>query len=785
MNPSLRAICFVFLAFASASLFGETVEYDLVIRQQNLDFTGKARPAMTINGGIPGPTLQFTNGDRAVINVTNEMDAPTSIHWHGLLLPNDQDGVPFVTYPPIAPGTTFRYEFTLRQTGTYWYHSHSGLQEQSGVYGSIVILPRGGEKHHADHDEVVLLSDWTDENPHEVLRTLKRGSEYYAIKKGSAQSLTEAARLGRLGDYFKRELQRMPPMDISDVAYDHFLANGEPETQLKAAPGETVRLRVIDGSATTFFFLEYAGGPMTIISADGQEVEPVREERFLIGVAETYDVLVKVPAHGSYEFRATAHDGSGQASVWIGHGERHPAPDIPKPDLYATMGSLKLQKLLALTPAGAMGMNDAAVESGKFDKPGMMGMSGMGSTMEGMPHGGGGDQAMSGMKMSQGMNHGEGNDQGMPGMKMDHGKDSSEAPAPMNHGEMKMPMNGQAGPSMNGMEHGSARSELAVDGMDPRRPWPIYSRLRAVRSTALPKDKPVREIRLTLDGDMERYVWFINNKALHETDQIHIREGEVVRFIMINRTMMHHPMHLHGHFFRVVNGQGDRAPLKHTVDVEPMSTTVIEFYSDEVGDWFFHCHLLYHMHSGMARVVEYDNFQPAPETAAVRHELFEDPWYFWAEGAGMSHMTEGNLTLSNTRTILNANWEIGWGNVDETEYEIPLTAAYSFNRFLSVFGGAELTNNDLGDRGIFGLSYPLPLLIDSYAWVDTDGEFRFGAAKGYPITPRLGIFGEVQYDTRSEWEWAAGLEWILGKRASLIGQYHSEFGLGGGLGLRF
>lgn len=741
------------LAFHTA--LAETVEYDLTIDRGTVNFTGRERPAMTVNGGIPGPVLRFREGDEAVIRVHNAMDVESSIHWHGLLLPNNMDGVPYVTYPPIAPGETFTYRFRLRHSGTYWYHSHTELQEQRGVYGSIVVTPKGGPDHRVDRDEVVLLSDWADEDAHEIMRTLKRGSEWYAIRKRSAQSLAGAARRGKLGDFFSRELQRMPPMDISDVYYDRFLANGKSDSVLAAKPGETVRLRIVDGSATSFFFVEFAGGPMTVVSADGLPVEPIEEQRFLIGVAETYDVLIRVPQSGSYEFRATAHDGSGHASVWIGEGERHPAPDVPKPDLYSQMGKLRPQQLLALTPAGVMGMSDAKVNAGAFDQPGMsMGMD-MGANLKhGMDAGG------EGMPMKMGMEHAGG-----------HGHGGEAPPA-----EMEMKHEG-------GMQTMTA-SEV-MDGMDAARPWPIYDRLRALKRTAFDQDKPVRDIRLTLDGDMERYVWYLNNKALHESDQIHIRSGEIVRFIMVNRTMMHHPMHLHGHFFRVVNAQGDFAPLKHTVDVAPMSTTVIEFESNEPGDWFFHCHLLYHMHSGMARVVEYDDFEPSPEVEEVREELFEDPWYFWGAGAGMSHMTEGALVYSNTRNILASTWEIGWGEIEDTDYEINLTYDYSINRFSSVFGGAQLTNEELGDRGVFGVRHTLPLLIDAFGWVDTGGEFRFGAGKTYPLTSRLHAFGEIEYDTATEWEWSAGLEYILGKNMSLVGSYHSEFGAGAGLAIRF
>jgi CopA family copper-resistance protein len=405
--------CLIFATLVtSIPARGGIVEYDLTIARQEVNITGRPVLGMTINGGIPGPTLRFREGDIARIRVHNKMSVETSIHWHGLLVPPDMDGVPYVSFPPIKAGATFTYEFPIRQSGTYWYHSHTSLQEQSGVYGSIVIEPAGKSGAKPNRDYVLVLSDWTDEDPHEVNRTLKRGSEWFATQKGSGQSILGAARLGMLGDYYKRELQRMPAMDISDVAYDRFLANGKPETTLSAGPGETVRLRIIDGSATTYFHLEFAGGPMTIVSADGQDVEPLKENRFLIGVAETYDVVVQVPVSGAYEFRATAHDGSGYASVWIGSGERHPAPDLPKPNLYFLMPHMRhlsLRRIFSLTPAGTMGFPDSEVEAGKFDKPGMMGMGSM--DMDG----------------KNGMDHGPGTSR-MHNGGMDHPSGMSEPP---------------------------------------------------------------------------------------------------------------------------------------------------------------------------------------------------------------------------------------------------------------------------------------------------------------------------------------------------------------------
>jgi hypothetical protein len=323
--------------------------------------------------------------------------------------------------------------------------------------------------------------------------------------------------------------------------------------------------------------------------------------------------------------------------------------------------------------------------------------------------------------------------------------------------------------------------------MDQRRPGTPYEDLRATRTTTLDTKSPVREIRLTLDGDMERYVWFLNKKPLSETDSILIRRGEVVRFIMINRTMMHHPMHLHGHFFRVINSQGDRSPLKHTVDVAPMTTTVIEFAADEVGDWFFHCHLLYHMKSGMARLVHYDGFDPGSGVNAVRSRLYKDSWYFWGQADLMGNMTEGALTASNTRHILMLEWEAGWENVPHMEREGTFTWNYYLNRFTSILAGANYEGAAGEDetRGVLGLRYLLPLNIESFAWVDDEGENRYGIEKEFMLTPRVALFGEWEYDTQGGHEGNGGLSFLISRGLSFLVQRHSEFEWGAGVQVRF
>ena len=326
---------------------------------------------------------------------------------------------------------------------------------------------------------------------------------------------------------------------------------------------------------------------------------------------------------------------------------------------------------------------------------------------------------------------------------------------------------------------------LVMDGSSER-PWPPYGQLRAKHPTTLNPDATVREFRLTLDGNMERYVWLINNKPLTPGDSIRVKQGEVARFIMINRTMMHHPMHLHGHFFRVINGQGDYAPLKHTVDVVPMGTTVVEFDANEVGDWFFHCHNLYHMHTGMARVVEYESFTPDDAVQSVRSKLYKDPYYLFGQGYLLSSMTSGFVQYSNTFNIFEGEWEYGFQDANDELWEVIATYSRSINRFLAPFLGGDFVHEHgekTKSRGIAGVSYLLPLNIDTRIWVDTDlgGRVQFG--KMLQLTPRLSLEGEVEYDTHLLWEGFVGLNFRLTKNLFLSGRWHSEYKWGVGIGL--
>lgn len=757
----------IFIQFVTLLHAKERI-YDLTIAEQRVNITGKSRPAMTINGGIPGPVLRFTEGDTAVMNVTNTMDVPTSIHWHGLLVPPQFDGVPYISFPPIKPGTTYTYRFPIRQAGTYWYHSHTELQEQLGVYGSIVIQPKK-KRHTVSSEHVVLLSDWTDMNPNKVMRLLRRGSEAMGVRKKTAQSLLGAAKTDKVGEFWKREAMRMPPMDLADVAYDAFLINGKQSSVIEAKPGSTIRLRIIDGSASTYFHLQYAGGPMKIVAADGQDVQTVSlRTPLLIGVAETYDVLVKVPSSGAYEFRSTAHDGSGHASLWIGSGTQHSVQDMPKSFVYDTMDMFGWDKMFALTPEGTMGMPDSKVKMGMFDQPGMnMDMGKMDSM---------GEDSMAEMSHSQ-MDHGK-----MSGMKMDGMSNNDITQNPPRWYDFLL------------REDAAQYPILANDSMKSEaRPFPPYKKLRAVKKTAFKNRGPSREVRLTLDGDMGRYVWMFNKQPLAPENDIKINKGEVVKFIFINRTMMHHPLHLHGHFFRVLNGQGDYSPLKHTVNVAPMTTTVIEFDANEVGDWFFHCHLLYHMKGGMARVVRYNEFTNNPETEAVSHKRYDQHWYLFAQADILSNMTQGVVMYENLQNTFSLSWEAGWNEVEDTTFEGELVYDRYLNRFTSIFAGVygEGAFEDGGDfefeseRYIAGLRYTLPLNFHASAWVDHEGESRVVLERELMLTPRLGIFGEVEFDTQEYWSGQAGTSYLINENFSATGLWDSNYGWGAGLTFKF
>ena len=849
-------------------------EYTITLHESKVNKAGKDVMGMTINGTIPGPTLEFIEGEYAVIYVKNEMSVETSVHWHGLLLPNFYDGVPYLNTPPIEPGHTQKYEFPIKQSGTYWYHSHTMLQEQSGVYGSIVIKPK---KQTIDYDKelVLMLSDWTNEKPMNVLRNLKRGNEWYGIRKGTATPLNQVISRGAFGAQLNFWRQRMEGADIADVYYPAFLINGEESIEYpEFKPGEKVRLRIIDGGASTSFWMTFGGGNPLLVSADGLDVVPINKNKTFIGIAETYDFIVTIPEEGKIEYRITAQDGSGTASAFLGKGEVLPAEIVLGPDKIGMM--MKMAKMDMKMGAHALKYRpkkderfemkeEYGMQMGKMD--GEMNLDGN-MKMDKMNHSNIAemdmqkDKSMSEMKMpkdSMPMDHSK-----MEGMKMDHSKmaemdkkkpKDSMAMGKMNHSNMvgmdmlkdktmsgtkmpkdsmpmdhskmegmkmdhskmaemdkKKPKDSMAMGKMNhsnivgmDMQKDKTMSGTKMEGMDMFAEY-NYDYLKSPEKTTYDKNVPVKEILLNLTGNMNRYIWSMNGVPLSEADNIKINNKEVTRITFNNLTMMHHPMHLHGHFFRVLNENGEYSPLKHTVNVPPMQKMTIELYGnngDEYGNWFFHCHILYHMMGGMARVVSYDTPRDPRMDEFPASKIIEetDKWYSWGLVDAASHTTALNLTTSNIRNQFNASFEYGWNQNLEGEF----TYERYLHDYLRVFGGVNIENStrdsldEFSTTAVVGVRYLTPYLFNLDVRVDNKLRPRIGVGRSIMIFPKLSVFGYYEYqidlgcvdglpvnkDFTSETVWSAGAEYMLSRNFSLMGSYDNRFGAGGGLSIRF
>lgn len=747
-------------------------EHTITLREAIVNKTGKDVMGMTVNGTIPGPTLEFTEGEYAVIYVKNEMSVETSVHWHGLLLPNFYDGVPYLNTPPIEPGHTQKYEFPIKQSGTYWYHSHTMLQEQSGVYGSIVIQPKEKVLEY-DKELVLMLSDWTNEKPMNVLKNLKRGNEWYGIKKGTATPLNKVIARGAFGAQLNFWRQRMEGADIADVYYPAFLINGEESIEYpEFKPGEKVRLRIIDGGASTSFWMTFGGETPVLVSSDGLDVVPVKKNKTFIGIAEAYDFIVTIPEEGKIEFRITAQDGSGTASAFLGTGKVLKAQEIPKPDKIGMM--MKMAKMDMKMGAHALKYRPNKDERFKMkDEYGMQ------------------MDKMKGMKMDR-------------EMKMDHSKLSG---MDMNKPKDTVAMSKMNHSNMTGMDMKKENTMPAIkmEGMDLFAEY-NYDYLKSPEKTNYDKNVPVKEVLLNLTGNMNRYIWSMNGVPLSEADNIKINNKEVTRITFNNLTMMHHPMHLHGHFFRVLNKNGDYSPLKHTVNVPPMQKVTLEFYGnngDEAGDWFFHCHILYHMMGGMARVMSYDTPRDPrmDEFTASKIIAETDKWYSWGLADIASNNTAINLTTSNLRNQFNASFEYGWNKNLEGEF----TYERYLHDYLRVFGGVNIENETRGSldklntTAVVGLRYLTPYLFNLDVRVDNKLRPRIGLGRSIMIFPKLSVFGYYEYqidlgfvdtlptnkDFTSETVWSAGAEYMLSRNFSLMASYDNRFGGGGGLSVRF
>ena len=565
--------------------------FDLVIDETPVNITGRPRMATAVNGSIPAPTLRLREGDTVTINVTNRLSETTSIHWHGLRLPADMDGVPGLSFRGIRPGETFTYRFPIVQGGTYWYHSHSGMQEQTGLYGSLILEPRAKEPYSYDRDYVVVLSDWTDEDPTTIVSNLKQDSEYYNFHQRTVGTFfADAGRQGwgpTISDRLMWGGMRMSPTDIMDVsgATYTFLINGQPPAANWTAlfkPGEKVRLRFINSASMSTFDVRIPDLPLRIVQADGTDIAPVEVDEFRIGVAETYDVIVEPRNEQAYTIFAQAQDRSGYARATL----------APRPGMSGLIPPMDPRPLRTMTD---MGMGDMAGMDmgGTKGMPDMEGMPGMDMSKPGMDHG-----------SMPGMDHGS-----MPGM--DHkampgtgGMDMSGPKPPTVNADGVDPKTLQGKPEVDNVAM-SPKSRLAEagDGLDGNgRRVLTYAQLKSLRPA--PHSPPVQqEIEFHLTGNMERFVWGFDGKKFSEAGPAHVKLGERVRFVMINDTMMEHPMHLHGFLFAVENGQGDRLPLKHTINVKPGERMSFVYTADTPGHWAFHCHLLFHMETGMFRTV--------------------------------------------------------------------------------------------------------------------------------------------------------------------------------------
>lgn len=735
----MRKFIFIsIIAFSISVIAQKRVEYDLYVHDTIVNYSGKERKAIAVNGQIPMPTLEFTECDTAVIRVHNQLKEDTSLHWHGLWLPNKEDGVPMLTQDGIKPGETFIYSFPIIQNGTHWYHSHSGYQEQIGMYGSMVLKKRANDptfRKGIDDLPVVnvMLSEWTDLNPRNIQRMLHNANDWAGIKKGSTQSYAEAIREGHFGTKIINEWKRMLAMDVSDVFYDKFLINGANESQLKQfKAGDKVRLRISNGGASSYFWLRYAGGKITVVANDGNDVEPLDVDRLIIGVSETYDVVVTIPEEGiSYEFQATSEDRTGSASLFLGDGKKQLIEPLPKLKYFEGMKM----------------MND------------MMNMDGSMNDM--------------GMKMS--LQQMDMNTVMYPEITGESNKKTRKKNKESDHSA-----------------HGNSSSNIVTLN---------YGMLKAPENTELPKDAPVKEMRFELTGNMNRYVWSMDNKVLSEVDKIPVKKGEILRITLYNNSMMRHPMHLHGFDFRVINKNGAYSPLKNVLDIMPMETNVIEFQANTEGDWFFHCHILYHMMAGMNRVFEVGDYQnPYIHDQAKMYKMLQmdsNMKHFMAENDFATNGLDGSFMVQDARWALTSEWGIGYKPEHGYEVETHLGRYFGKNQFLQAFIGFDwnqhrtkrhkVEKNIFGqktarNKGLFsaGFVYKLPMLIDFQTEIYHTGKVRLQLMrKDIPISKRV----RAGFMWNTDKEYMGELSYILNKNMHIRTHYDSDMKFGVGLKL--
>lgn len=607
------------------------------------------------------------------------------------------------------------------------------------MYGSLVLLKKKDDptfrKGFDDLPEVpIILSEWTDIKPENVHRMLHNANDWSAIKKGTVQSYSEAIKAGHFKTKLGNEMKRMLAMDVSDVYYDKFLINGKNESQLSQFKGgEKVRLRISNGGASSYFWLNYAGGKMTVVANDGNDVEPLEVDRLIIGVSETYDVVITIPNEDTaYEFLATPEDRTKSASIYLGNGKIQLKNRMPKLKYFEGMKM----------------MNDMMNMDGSMDDMGMdMSLQKMDMNTVMYPEISGNSK----MKMDDNMNH------------SNHSMNANQDIVTLNYGMLKAP-----------------------------------------QPTTLPKDAPVREIRFELTGNMNRYVWSLDNKVLSETDKILIKKGENVRITLYNGSMMRHPMHLHGHDFRVLNGQGEFAPLKNVLDIMPMETDTIEFLANAEGDWFFHCHILYHMMAGMNRVFSYEKqevnpYLPNKKWAYKKLQSESNKLHFMAENDFASNGNDGMAMLQNTRWSFGTEWRLGYHDEHGYETETHIGRYIGKNQWFMPFVGFDWRyrkQNGVIEKNLFGQTntkdqrailslgaeYTLPMLVKLQGEVYADGNVRFQLMReDIPLTPRLRWAFMVNTDK----EYMTGFKYIATRNIGITTHYDSDMGIGFGATLNY
>lgn len=612
-------------------------EFDLFIGETPVNITGSPRTAMTINGSLPGPLLRWREGETVTLRVKNRLEQDTSIHWHGIILPANMDGVPGLSFHGIAPDGMYEYKFKVHQNGTYWYHSHSGLQEQAGVYGPIVIDSKEPEPFQYNRDYVVMLIDWTDEDPGRVMAKLKKQSDYYNHHKRTVGDfIDDVSKQGWSAAVADRKMwaeMKMNPTDLADVSGDTYtyLMNGQaPNGNWTGIfkPGEKLRLRFINGSAMSYFDVRIPGLKMTVVAADGQYVQPVSVDEFRIAVAETYDVIVEPATEEAYTIFAQSMDRTGYArgTLAVREGLKAPVPAIdPRPLL--TMDDMGMGGMAGMDHGSMAGMGGGDMKPG--DMSGMAGMDH--SKMQGMDEGGmtgmtgmdSGDMTnMAGMDHSKmaGMDKGDmSNMAGMDHSKM-AGMDKGDMPnmAGMDHSQM----GGMGGMGGEMQSHPASETNNPLVDMQAMNPTPklndpgiglrnngrrvlTYSDLK---STFQDPDgrEPNRTIELHLTGHMEKFSWSFNGIKFSDAEPLRLKYGERLRITLVNDTMMTHPIHLHGMWSDLEDENGKFMVRKHTIDMPPGTKRSYRVTADALGRWAYHCHLLFHMEMGMFREVRVD-----------------------------------------------------------------------------------------------------------------------------------------------------------------------------------